>query len=97
MKHFIKVTGGFDGGIESITTEIVIVPDKYVDGTHTRNVMSKKEFPIKVQVLSTGHILDVYGFQGEYMIYSSEYKLDGAYIGSEGKYKGVLGKDFLYI
>lgn len=97
LSDYIVVEETFNYGRKYVTPDVVVVPDQYVDGVHTRNVMSKKDFPIKIQVLSTGHILNVYGYKGDLMIYTSEYKLSGTPIASNGTYRGKLGKDFLYI
>lgn len=76
----------------------IFVPKEYVDGVHTREVMDTKEFPLKIKVHSTGHILYVNGFTPNGMIYHSIFSEDGAtYFSSEGTYCGKLGKDFNFI
>ena len=97
LSDYVKVDDKFEEGRRYVTPDVVVVPDKYVDGVHTRNVMSKKDFPIKIQVLSTGHILNIYGYENGLMIYTSVWDMCGTKIGSKGLYKGVLGKDFLYV
>lgn len=85
-------------GIPFTTPDVIVVPDKWVDGVHTRNTMNKDEFPIRAQILSTGEILDVYGFHEGKMVYTSSLiKIVGLPMNSNGVYAGVMGKDFIWL
>ena len=96
MYEDVIIDGNFDNG-DFGTPYVTFVPEEYVDGVHTKNVMIRNSFPIKMMVRSTGHTYYVYGFTKDGMIYTSNYFEGGIPISSRGIYKGKLGVDFYFI
>ena len=93
-KYVVK--GKFEGDEEFTIPEadaIITVPSDFVDGVHTRQYMPYNEFPLKIQILSTGHIYRIHGFHKGMAVYTSEH----GYFASRGMYKGKLGEDFIYL
>jgi hypothetical protein len=85
-------------GIPFTTPDVVVVPDKWVDGVHTRSMMRKNEFPIRAQIISTGEILEVFGFYHGTMVYTSSLAgITELPMNSNGMYNGVMGKDFTWL
>lgn len=85
-------------GIPFTVPDVIVVPDKWVDGVHTRNTMNKDEFPIRAQIISTGEILEVFGFYHGAMVYTSSLvRIAGLPMSSNGMYNGVMGKEFIWL
>lgn len=96
-KNQIILDEGYDLGMPFELPEIIIAPSKYVDGVHVREVMNRSEYPVKIQVHSTGQILYVYGFHKDGMVYTSQFNFGGVAAGMRGTYYGKLGEDFIYL
>jgi hypothetical protein len=89
--------GDFDGEGDFLTGDVVSVPPCFIDGVHARQMMGNEEFPLKIQVISTGKIYSVHGFFKNGAVYTSETFRDGLSYSERGLYFGEFGKDFLYI